>query len=153
MTHITIFALGSLGDVQPYVALGHGLQQAGYSVRLAAPANFESLAARYGLAFAAIAPDSQAVMAGEIGRRMMTSGDHAAGFIHDLARLVSRYAHNSLIASLQACEGTDAILFNSFGLMGYHLAEKLTLPAAGAWIYPLNRTREYPSMGMPPLLR
>ncbi|MGB7417232.1 MAG: glycosyltransferase [Thermosynechococcaceae cyanobacterium] len=32
--HITILAIGSRGDVQPFVALGVGLKQAGYQVRL-----------------------------------------------------------------------------------------------------------------------
>lgn len=153
MTHITILALGSRGDVQPYVALGRGLQQAGYGVRLAAPENFAGLAAENGLDFAAIAPDSQAVMAGETGRRMMTSGSNGPAFIHLLAKLVSDYADECLTASLKACEGTDAILFNSFAQMGYHIAEALNLPAAGAWIYPLHRSAEFPSMGAPPFLR
>ena len=34
--HITILAAGSRGDVQPYVALGMGLQQVGHEVRLVA---------------------------------------------------------------------------------------------------------------------
>ena len=34
---ITIFAAGSRGDIQPCIALGRGLQQAGYQVSLAAP--------------------------------------------------------------------------------------------------------------------
>ena len=32
---ITIFALGTRGDVQPYIALGLGLQAAGHQVKLA----------------------------------------------------------------------------------------------------------------------
>ena len=33
---ITILVYGSLGDVQPYVALGAGLKRAGYDVEIAA---------------------------------------------------------------------------------------------------------------------
>ena len=33
--HITILAIGSRGDVQPYAALGMGLQAAGHQVRIA----------------------------------------------------------------------------------------------------------------------
>lgn len=150
--HITILALGSRGDVQPYIALGRGLKQAGYSVRLGAPENFQSFAAQYGLDFFPIAPGSQEIMAGEVGRRMMTTGRNTPGFMYELARMVSAYSRECLKMSLKACEHTDAILFNSFALMGFHIAEALHLPSAGAWIYPLNRTAQYPSMGLTPFV-
>ena len=47
--HIAIIALGSRGDVQPYVALGVGLKAAGHSVRLVTHENFAPLAAAHGL--------------------------------------------------------------------------------------------------------
>jgi Glycosyltransferase family 28 N-terminal domain/FtsK/SpoIIIE family len=37
---IAIIAMGSLGDVQPYIALGKGLKEAGYRVRLVTHENF-----------------------------------------------------------------------------------------------------------------
>jgi sterol 3beta-glucosyltransferase len=151
--HITILALGSRGDVQPYIALGRGLQQSGHSVRIGAPKNFQSLAAQYGLDFSPIAASSQEIMAGEVGRRMMTTGNNTPGFMYELARMVSGYAQECLTMSLKACEHTDAILCNSFALMGFHIAEALNIPCAGAWIYPLNRTALYPSMGLTPFVR
>ena len=39
---ITILATGSRGDVQPFVALGVGLQQAGYKIRFVSNDNWES---------------------------------------------------------------------------------------------------------------
>ena len=42
--HITITAIGSRGDVQPCVALGVGLRQAGYQVRIATSGAFADLA-------------------------------------------------------------------------------------------------------------
>lgn len=43
MMRIAIIALGSRGDVQPYIALGVGLQKAGHDIRLIAHENFEGL--------------------------------------------------------------------------------------------------------------
>ena len=40
---ITIFASGSRGDVQPYVALGKGLKEAGHTVRFLTSQDFENL--------------------------------------------------------------------------------------------------------------
>ena len=49
---ITILALGSRGDVQPFVALGLGLIRAGHTVRIAAAQDYESLVREHDLPFA-----------------------------------------------------------------------------------------------------
>ncbi len=49
--HLTIVAVGSRGDVQPYLALGLGLQEAGYQVQICADRLFEGLVTSTGLAF------------------------------------------------------------------------------------------------------
>ena len=59
---ITLYAFGSRGDVQPCVALALGLQQAGHLVTLAAGNNFEAWVRGYGLQFAPIGVDIQAMM-------------------------------------------------------------------------------------------
>jgi sterol 3beta-glucosyltransferase len=56
------FKAGSLGDVQPYVALGKGLKQAGFEVLLATDSSFSSLVASHALEFAPLhAPFAQLV--------------------------------------------------------------------------------------------
>lgn len=51
---IAILTYGSRGDVEPFVALGLGLQDVGYAVELAGPAPFAELAEGYGLKFVPI---------------------------------------------------------------------------------------------------
>jgi sterol 3beta-glucosyltransferase len=46
---IAIIAMGTRGDVQPYLALGKGLQAAGHLVRLITHENFAQLVSSYGL--------------------------------------------------------------------------------------------------------
>ncbi len=48
---ITIIAGGSRGDVQPYVALGKGLKEAGHMVRVLAPQDYQDLISAYDLEF------------------------------------------------------------------------------------------------------
>ena len=55
--HITILAFGSRGDVQPYVALGLGLQRAGHKVRLVALSQFKALVESRGLDFFSLGLD------------------------------------------------------------------------------------------------
>lgn len=50
--HITVVAIGSRGDIQPYIALGQGLQRAGHHVRLNTHLDFEALVREHGLEFA-----------------------------------------------------------------------------------------------------
>lgn len=151
--HVTILALGSRGDVQPYVALAQGLQQAGYRVRLGAPSNLESLTSQHGLDFASIAPNSQQLMGGATGRAMMTTGQNNIGFIFKLAQMVRSHTQQTLLAAWDICQDTDAIIFSAFAPMGAFIAEKLNIPLFAAWIYPLSQTRFFPTMGTPAWLR
>lgn len=61
--HITILALGSRGDVQPYAILGSGLKSAGHQVRFITFESFTSLVAEQGLDFHPIPGDAQALVA------------------------------------------------------------------------------------------
>lgn len=55
---ITILLYGTLGDVQPYVALGVGLQQAGHETTIAADPLFESLIRARNIEFASVSGNS-----------------------------------------------------------------------------------------------
>lgn len=46
---VLMVAWGSRGDVQPYLALGRGLERAGYRVTVAAATDFEPLVSAAGL--------------------------------------------------------------------------------------------------------
>ena len=57
---LTIVTAGSRGDAQPYVALGLGLREAGHEVKIAGDPEFEALATKHGLEFAALPLDGRA---------------------------------------------------------------------------------------------
>jgi UDP:flavonoid glycosyltransferase YjiC (YdhE family) len=44
--------------------------------------------------------------------------------------------------------GTDAVLFSVLAFPAYHLAEAARIPAIGAYLQPMTRTREFPSLFM-----
>src|SRR3990172_18769 len=60
--HITVLALGSRGDVQPFVNLGTALTASGHRVRVATFNHFRSLIAQAGLEFYPIRGDAQALV-------------------------------------------------------------------------------------------
>jgi hypothetical protein len=71
---IMIIAGGSRGDVQPYVALGVGLQAAGHTVRILAPMNFRELITAHGLEFFAM-NDLTEAMTQERARELAEQGN------------------------------------------------------------------------------
>ncbi|MEL6163113.1 MAG: glycosyltransferase, partial [Cyanobacteria bacterium J06628_3] len=69
--HITILTLGSRGDVQPFIALGIGLKQAGYQVKIASQATFESDIRSRGLEFALISGNPKEGIESAQGQAML----------------------------------------------------------------------------------
>ena len=55
--NITILTIGSRGDVQPFVALGVGLKEAGHEVTLATGKAFEAFVTEHGLRHVALDVD------------------------------------------------------------------------------------------------
>ena len=64
---ILLIGFGSRGDVQPLLALGHGLRAAGCEVVIAAAADFQRMVTHAGLAYARLRTDMQALMSGDSG--------------------------------------------------------------------------------------
>ncbi len=144
---LTLFAFGSRGDVQPYVALGRRLQQAGYEVTLLAGDEFETFVTGYGLRFFPLGfriretiSESDAARAVLEGKRNLIVGMRE--LIHTLKPAVEQMLHSTW----QACQQADAIIFSTLGLSAYHAAEKLKIPCLWALTMPaFNRTQSFPS--------
>jgi UDP:flavonoid glycosyltransferase YjiC (YdhE family) len=143
---IVIIALGTRGDVQPYLALGRGLQRAGHQVRLATHTNFRQFVQEHGLDFAPIAGDSQMILAGEAGQSWMETGGNFLGFARHLAQVALPMSRQVATDCLAACRDADAVLGSVLGfLAGYAVSEKLGLPCGIAFLQNVLRTRAYPS--------
>jgi UDP:flavonoid glycosyltransferase YjiC (YdhE family) len=148
--HITIIAVGSHGDVQPCIALGLGLKQAGHRVRIAAHLVFSDFVERYDLEFASIAGNPRELISQQPGQKWLMAGNSPVAFMRGLKRLITRDALKKGQADvLQACQGTDAVIYSMFGAAGYHVAEMLGVPSMFALLQPFTRTREFPTITMP----
>jgi sterol 3beta-glucosyltransferase len=150
MKQILILALGSRGDVQPYVTLGQALRQAGHLVRIAAFALFEPMARAAGLEFLPVHGDAEGLL-----RTASQNGMLAGGNVLKTARALQR-SYGSLAASLPVdlagskLHGTDLVLNQlPSNLFGWDIAEYLGIPHAQVSVIPLARTRYRPLMGFP----
>ena len=146
---IAIIALGSRGDVQPYIALGKGLKEAGHVVRLVTHQSFEGLVNSQGLEFWSVRGNVQDVVESQEMRELLEKGNFLA--------ITSRTAKEAQRAALQwaqdglaACQGMDLLLAGIGGLfIGLALAEKLGLPFVQAYYVPFTPTAAFPGALLP----
>ncbi|MHB1355529.1 MAG: glycosyltransferase [Anaerolineae bacterium] len=146
---IVIIASGSRGDVEPYVALGVGLQKAGHGVRLVTHENYQSFVTSYGLEFWPIAGNVQDIAGSPEMRALLDKGKFLA-ILSYMAKEAERGAVALSEAGLAACQGSDLILGGFGGLfIGAALAEKFNIPLLLAYYIPFTPTRAYPSFTLP----
>ena len=62
MDNILLMSLGSRGDMEPFLALGEELQQAGHEIAFCMPAQFQSLTQQVSPNFYPMTPDFLALM-------------------------------------------------------------------------------------------
>lgn len=144
MKRITILALGSRGDVQPYAALGRALKEVGYRVRLVSFQDFESLVREQGLDFHPVKADAQLLVAQAAG-----GGMNSGNPLKTMRSIRESYGQltDAYEAAFAADElrDSDAIINQLPGaLYGRDLAEKLRIPHIIASVIPLAPTRSYP---------
>lgn len=146
--HITITTAGSRGDVQPYVALGLGLKEAGHEVRLVTYAPFEDFVRGYGLGYHPITGDPGGAVA-----ELLEAGLNPVKSAQTFRRFLGPALEQNLAEYWEACRDADAVVYSPVGFLGYHIAEKMGIPAIGAAVQPLfSRTNRFPSslLGGPP---
>lgn len=148
---LTLIAIGSRGDVQPIVALGRGLLDAGYGVQMVTMASFEPMVRGQGLDFFPVAGDAQALT-----NEMMLAGMKGNGLnLLSMYRGIMR-TFGAMTQSYQetfaadALRDSDAILSQlPGGFYGYDLAEHLRVPYIALSVIPQEITGAYPLSLLP----
>ena len=148
---ITIFAAGSRGDIQPCLALGKGLQAAGYAVRLAAPADFSEFVQQRGLDFFPLRGDVQKIMASDTGREFMeTGGGNPLKSIGAIQTMIAPVIQEMTEDAYAACLDADVLIcLGVFSAFGQAIAKKLQIPMIHVEPTPLLPTRAFPAPSWP----
>jgi sterol 3beta-glucosyltransferase len=147
--NIVIFALGSQGDVQPYIALGVGLQRAGHTVRVATHENYERAVVAHNLEFHAMHGDVQALVESEEMRRLLERGNFL-----EISRRTTVESQRASVQwakdGLAACRDAELLVAGVGGLfLALALAEKLELPLLRAFVFPFTPTTAFPGALFP----
>ena len=148
---IVIIAPGTRGDVQPYIALGKGLQSAGHTIRLVSHSNFESLVASYGLEFWSFGNDVKDAVENSDMQALTEKGNFLL-LLAKMAKEAQREALRFAEGGLLAAQGMEIVLSGLGGLfIGIAIAEKLDIPLVQAYVVPFSPTREMSSVLTPKL--
>src|SRR5512135_710291 len=124
--HIAISTLGSRGDVQPFVALAVGLQQAGHRVTLVTCDTFTDWIQAYGVAVRPVPFNPQAILQRPEMQAFLRRGGNPFRVVRqELARALG--AHDEF---WQVAQTADFVVQSSTGVGALEAAEVLHLPSA-----------------------
>lgn len=153
--HIFITTLGSRGDVEPYVALGQRLIASGHRVSLCTCQEFESFITEHGLEYSYMNNAFMEFMQTDIAHELMEKTSNIFQTLKAMVRLYKRVEpmqwkviDDITNAAMEA--KPDLILYHPKAFIGSHIAEKLSIPKAIAFLMPMMlATGDRPEMGFP----
>jgi sterol 3beta-glucosyltransferase len=146
--NISIITLGSRGDIQPYIALGLGLKNNGFNVKIITNENFNDFVKSYNLVFHSLRGDVHALVNSEEGKNLLESG-YSLKFITKFTKLMSSYFENFFDDMIEGAKDSDFIIFSPLCFVAQEVAEYLGIKSMGANLQPFNRTKEFPSFMLP----
>jgi sterol 3beta-glucosyltransferase len=146
--NVTIVTLGTRGDVQPFVALGAGLKEAGHEVTLVTGKSFGTMVSGRGLRYVALDMDLLELAQSPEGRAALRSPRGALRMARGLMPIVPKMLVDQWEAA--ALSGADAVVYHPKAMGGYHVAEALGVPGFLALPVPaLSSTRAFPVPVLP----
>ena len=144
--NISIAAFGSRGDVQPYLALGSGLQSVGFKVQILTDPTFKPFIQQMGLGFSPVSVSPQKALQEDV-RQIGSNPIRLRRYIERQYKPLARQAFKEIN---QALPEADALLFSTLGFAAAHVAEAYQIPAIGAYLQPITPTRYFSSAAMSP---
>ncbi len=135
--NITIIAFGTRGDVQPFLALGKGLDQVGHEVCVVAGANFQSWIQQHGLRAADSSVDIQSIMEGEATNEWVKRGNSPIVNVRMMKQIYAQHGRAMMLDAWKASQGADAVISNWVSdVFAVSIAEKLHARQISAWLQP-----------------
>lgn len=123
---ILIMTMGTRGDIQPFIALGQGLQAAGHTVAICTAEGFRALIEEYGIPYAHMNNELLTLIQAQEGQAAV----EGSGGLVALLRKVRPILRRGLADEWQAAQQfqPDLLIYHPKSLGGYHIAEKLGIP-------------------------
>jgi sterol 3beta-glucosyltransferase len=142
---IAIATIGTLGDVQPFVALALTLRKRGYDVVLGTTSDFEDFIRSHGVPFFSLGGDVQAFLRQSSFDSAMTKS--VILYAPALLREGQKVLREAGKRAWEMAQGADAIVFQNNTSFCIDIAEALAIPPVLSVFQPLNPTDEFPFVG------
>jgi len=139
---IAIATIGTLGDVQPFVALALTLRKRGFSVVIGTSSDFEPFITSHGIEFFSLGGDVQAFLRQSQFDSAMTKSAilYAPALLRDGQKILKEAGKRAWLMAQDA----DAIVFQNNTTFCIDIAEALDIPALVTAFQPLSPTNEFP---------
>ncbi|KAI4728751.1 UDP-Glycosyltransferase/glycogen phosphorylase [Aureobasidium sp. EXF-10728] len=150
--NIVIQIVGSRGDVQPFIALGHELQRFGHRVRLATHGVFRDFVTKAGLEFYSIGGDPNELMAYMVKNPGLIPSMKTmqAGEISKKRNMIREMLEGCWRSCIMPDDVTgapfvaDAIIANPPSFAHVHCAQALCIPVHLMFTMPWTATKSFP---------
>jgi UDP:flavonoid glycosyltransferase YjiC (YdhE family) len=139
---IAVNTFGTRGDIQPYIALSLGLRQAGHAVRVVTHQIFEPFVKEYGLDFYPLHVDPRQVL---INQALSEVGNNPIRITRWMEENLKTVLRDVFEATLIANRDAELMLNSGLSLAGWHVAEKLNMPALATYLWPVTPSRHLPA--------
>ncbi|HWB93802.1 MAG TPA: glycosyltransferase [Puia sp.] len=143
--HYGIIAIGSRGDVQPFLGLALGLLDRGHSATVMAHENFKRFVEGYGLGFHPLPGNIEEMLHTDEGRKVLESGSIIT-FMRFVRRNVAANQTQVNEALVAGCKNADVLVTSLLGMIWVDaIAESSGKPWATIQLsFPSTRTGEFP---------
>jgi sterol 3beta-glucosyltransferase len=135
---IVINTFGTRGDIQPYIALGKGLQQAGHTISIFSFKIYESFVTEHGLDFYPLDIDPRQVLLDQVIAEM---GNNMIRINRWLEKNFKPVLHDVFKITLDVNRDANLILNSGLSFVAWHIAEKLNIPSIAAYLWPATPSR------------
>jgi sterol 3beta-glucosyltransferase len=141
MTKILITTFGTRGDIQPFIALGRGLEAAGYDVRVCTSEGYKPFVEEHDLRY--LPMDNELLRLSQEALGEAKGAGDTLKLIKQMKSAIRRSMDDEWAAA-QAFQ-PDLIVYHPKCLGSYHVAEKLRIPVVMSLPLPFyTPTREFP---------
>jgi UDP:flavonoid glycosyltransferase YjiC (YdhE family) len=145
--NVTLIALGSRGDVEPFIALAERMAGEGFTVTVATHFFYQPGLAALGLRFCAVTGDPRSIVQQETGQSWLESGESSYQFVNGLRRVIASLAGQIFEDCREACRGADLIIASRFAAAAaVTIAREFGIPFLPANLQPVTPTTKFPSI-------
>ncbi|CAM4183779.1 MAG: glycosyltransferase [Paenibacillus macerans] len=132
---IKLLTIGTRGDVQPFIALGNGLQRRGHDVVVCTSREFEDFVRTFGVGFAPIRADFMKLTQSVEGKRML--GSNPLEIIKQMKKLIYPMMQQMLEDLWTVSRDADVLIYHPKAFGGYDIAQKQGIPVFAAHPIPI----------------